>query len=118
MMPQMNSEEQPGYGHYEGSPSYTQQQQYGTYDDNFVEALAQRIVQRVPQGSQGKIGVTHRNDTLNAGQRLALAIVSVVMLIPLAGVFMGTVGGFTGFIGFGVACAVIFLINAIFNFSR
>lgn len=117
-MPQMSSsEEQYSYGQYEGSPSYTQQPN-DTYDDNFVEALAQRIAQRVPQASQGKIGVGSRN-SVSAGQRLALAIVSVAMLVPLAAILMtGGVGGLLGLAAFGIACAAIFLVNAVFNAMR
>jgi hypothetical protein len=116
-MPQMNSsEEQYSYGQYEGSPSYTQRPN-DTYDDNFVEALAQRIAQRVPQGSQGKIVGGSRN-SVSPGQRLALAIVSVVMLVPLAGALIAGAGGFLGLVAFGIACATIFLVNAIFNAMR
>lgn len=117
MMPQMNSsEEQYSYGQYEGSPSYTQRQD-DTYDDNFVEALAQRIAQRVPQASQGKITGDSRN-SVHPGLRLALAIVSVVMLVPLAAILVDKTGGFLGLITFGIACAAIFLINAVFNAMR
>jgi F0F1-type ATP synthase assembly protein I len=118
-MPQMHSsEEQYSYGQYEGNPSYTTQRQNDNYDDNFVEALAQRIAQRVPQGTQGKITDSRRN-VVSAGQRLALAIVSVCMLVPLAGILMTSgVGGLLGLAAFGIACAAIFLINAVFNAMR
>jgi hypothetical protein len=114
-MQQMNSsEEQYSYGQYEGEPSYTQRPD-NTYDDNFVEALAQRIVQRLPQASQGKITASSKNK-VHPGLRLALAIVSVVMLVPLAAILMTSgVGGFLGLISFGIACAAIFLINSVFN---
>ena len=118
MMPQMNSsEEQYSYGQYEGSPSYTTQRQNDSYDDNFVEALAQRIAQRVPQASQGKI-TDSRRSVVSAGQRLALAIVSVCMLVPLAAILVDKAGGLLGLITFGIACAAIFLINAVFNAMR
>lgn len=116
-MPQMNSsEEQYSYGQYEGNPSHTQRQN-DTYDDNFVEALAQRIAQRVPQGSQGKVTGGGRS-MVSAGQRLALAIVSVVILIPLAGILGEGLQSFLGLVTFGIACATIFLINAVFNAMR
>lgn len=117
-MPQMNSsEEQYSYGHYEGTPPYTTQRQNDSYDDNFVEALAQRIAQRVPQASQGKIASGGRS-IVSAGQRLALAIVSVSMLVPLAAILVDGAKGFLGLITFGIACAAIFLINAVFNAMR
>ena len=118
-MPQMNSsEEQYSYGHYEGTPSYTTQRPNDSYDDNFVEALAQRIAQRVPQASQGKITGGGKS-IASPAMRLALAIVSVCMLVPLAGILMTSgVGGFLGLVAFGIACAAIFLINAVFNAMR
>lgn len=109
-----SSEEQSSYGQYEGTPSYTTQRQNDTYDDNFVEALAQRIVQRLPQASQGKITSGSRN-RVHPGLRLALAIVSVVMLVPLAAILVVSTGGALGLLTFGIACAAIFLINAVFN---
>jgi hypothetical protein len=113
-MQQMNSsEEQYNYGKYKGEPSYTQRPD-NIYDDNFIEALAQRIVQRTPQGAQGKITGGSRN-RVHPGLRLALAIVSVVMLVPLAAILVDGAKGFLGFVTFGIVCAAIFLINAVFN---
>lgn len=114
-MSQMNSsEEQYSYGQYEGNPSYTRPAN-DTYDDNFIEALAQRIAQRVPQSSQGKIVAGSKHSAVSAGQRLALAIVSLCLLIPLAAILMNSLGGILGVVAFGMACAVIFLVNAIFS---
>src|SRR6266699_2965101 len=102
MMPQMESSEPIGeqtraaYRGYEGNPEYAQPQreipynqppQNTTYDDNLVEAVAQRIVQRMGQGPAEKIHAPARNkDTI--GYRLGLASVSVVMLVPLAEILM------------------------------
>lgn len=109
MMPQMDPRESAGYGGYEG-----QQQTYSTqtgqaYDDNFVEAVAQRFSQRISQNSGFR-----SSSRPDARLRLSLAIVSVVMLVPLAGIFMGTLGAL-GLVGFGAACAAIVLINVVFN---
>jgi hypothetical protein len=133
MMPQMEPGESArersgsGYGAYAGNAEYAQPQYRapyeqpsagGAYDDNFIEALAQRIAQRSAQGPSGKVySQSHRNDQLSAGQRLALAIVSVVMLIPIAGICVGGMGGFGGLMGFVVGCVAIVLINAVFNMS-
>ena len=130
MMPQMESSEpireQPRatYRGYEGNPEYAQPQQEipsynpppqnASYDDNFVEAVAQRLVQRMGQGPAEKIHTPVRSKE-SMGQRLALAIVSVVMLVPLAGILMSGVGGVGGLIAFGAVCLAIFLINAVFN---
>ena len=119
-MSQMQQNEEYGYGRYEGARQYDDhppQQQYGgTVDDNFVEAVAQRIVQRMPVGAQGKlVGSSNR---LASGQRLALAIVSLGILIPLAGIIFGSMqSGFLAAVVFGIACAAIVLVNGIFNYS-
>ncbi len=127
MMPQMDPgqpiREAPGagYGAYEGNqnyappPQYSQGPQSSAYDDEYVDSLAQRLSQRMAQGPQGKIRPTGAKDRVSAGMRLALAIVSVVMLVPLAAILMGGVGGTAGLISFGAACLAIFLINAVFN---
>ena len=127
MMPQMDSgqpiQEVPGagYGGYGGNPSYTPPPQYNpgpqgnAYDDEYVDSLAQRLSQRMAQGPQGKIQPGVRGDRISAGMRLALAIVSIVVLIPLAAILMGAVGGTPGLIAFGAVCLAIFLINAVFN---
>jgi hypothetical protein len=122
MTPQMESgqpmREDPGYGRYEGNQTYAPPPQYGAgpqYDDEFVDGLAQRISQRMAQGPRGKIQPNTSREGPSAGQRLALAIVSIVLLIPLASILLAGVGGITGLISFGAACFVIFLINAVFN---
>jgi hypothetical protein len=85
-MQHMNSsEEQYSYRMYEGDPS-PRQRLDNTYDDDFVEALAQRIVQRSTSEGQG-----HR---MHPGLQLALAIVSVVVLIPLAAILVDGTKGF------------------------
>lgn len=66
-----------------------------------------------------------RNDSkANAGQRLALAIVSIVMLVPISGIIFGTSIGATGgsffaltgaLIALGVICLTIMVVNFLFN---
>ena len=126
MMPQMDAgqplHEVPGagYGAYEGNqsyappPQYSQGPQSSAYDDEYVDSLAQRLSQRMAQGPQGKIR-PGRGDKISAGMRLALAIVSIAVLVPLAAILMGGVGGSAGLIAFGAACIAIFLINAVFS---
>jgi hypothetical protein len=70
MMPQMEANQpihqqsSAAYGAYEGNSTSSQQQyeapyqqppQGGTLDDNFVEAVAQRITQRMSQSTTGKV---------------------------------------------------------------
>jgi len=127
MMPQMDSgqpiREVPGtgYGAYEGNQSYAPPPQYSpgpqssAYDDEYVDSLAQRLSQRMAQGPQGKIQPGTRGDHVSAIMRLILAIISIALLIPLAAILMGGVGGITGLISFGAVCMAIFLINAVFS---
>lgn len=130
MMPQMEANQpihqQPSaaYGAYEGNSTSSQQQyevpyqqapQGGTLDDNFVEAVAQRITQRMSQSTTGK--VREKGDRLSADQRTAIAIVSIVLsivaLIPL-GIVLGQ-QGFAGLIALGMVCLTIFMVNAVIH---
>ena len=119
MAPQMESNqpiyEQPSatYGAYEGTrESYHQQYeteyQQPTLDDNFVEAVAQRIAQRMHQDTTGKI--REKGDRLSPGQRTAITIVSLLSLIPL-----GIALGKHGLIALGVVCLTIFMVNAVIH---
>ncbi len=118
-MSQMQQNEEYGYGRYEGAHQYDEhppQQQYGgTVDDNFVEAVAQRVVQRMPIGAQGKLAVPSNKPS--AGQRLALAIVSLSLLVPVGGVCFSTgLPAFLGIIAFAIAATAMVLVNGIFNY--
>ena len=136
MMPHMQAGESgpesasSAYSGYTGAPGSTQQPYGqsapggagGLYDDNFVDDLADRIAQRTGSGNsrRGYSGKIHLGSggSLSAGQRLALAIISVVALIPLSGIifsFAFAVGAFGSIIGFGCACFVIFCINLSFR---
>jgi hypothetical protein len=127
-MPQMESNqpihEQPSttYGVYEGNRGSSQQQyeaphqqtpQGGTLDDNFVEAVAQRIAQYTNQATTGKVHA--KGERLSADQRTAIAIVSIVLsilaIIPL-GIVLGQ-QGLGGLIALGIVCCTIFMVNAV-----
>ncbi len=61
------------------------------------------------------------NSNVPAGMRLALAIVSIVMLVPLTAITFGTLGG--GFFGgaliaLGLICLTIMVVNIAFNYRR
>ena len=127
----MQEQQYSGYtGQYDGPP---QQQQYVTppqsqqvpppadsmYDDNFMDAFAQRLSQRMAQGPRGKLYPQGKSkDKASPAQKLALAIVSVVMLVPLAGICVGLIAvshlWFVGLAALGVICLTIFLINSVF----
>jgi hypothetical protein len=115
-------QQNPAYGKYEGASSYDQQQQYRPpyetpptqntpYDDHFADPLAPRI--DLGQGSMGKV-YTKSQPAPSAGMRLALSIVSLCLLIPLAGLIFGMLGG-GGAIPFIIACIAVIMVNAIFN---
>jgi hypothetical protein len=120
-MQQMHSDEQRNYQGYEGNQAYERQQtgeSYGPgsmYDDEFMDSFAQRLSQRMAQGPVGKIRPVHRG--ASAGQRLALAIVSVSIL-GFLGLLMLTVSTAQNLIGLlvsGLLTLAIILINIVFN---
>lgn len=95
-----------------------ERQQYGGYQSGYRDPFAGSPGQKLsfPDINASSGGVS-------PGQRLALAIVSVVMLVPLAGIIFGiTLGGPGGFfglvaalIGLGLICVTIMVINYVFN---
>jgi hypothetical protein len=110
------------YGAYEGNRGpfqqqyevpYQQSSQSSTLDDNFVEAVAQRIAQYTNRATTEK--VREKSERLSAGQRTALAIISIIFsvlaLIPL-GIVLGQ-QGMGGLIALGIVCCTIFLVNAV-----
>lgn len=137
MAPQMDSQEQrpnpSAYQGYEGAATYRRdvppyEREQATYgqpagenkfaDDNFIEAVAQRLGQRLTQNQNfgGKIHQPgNTRSRASSGQRLALAIVSIGILVPLAGILLSGLGGAIGFASFIVAGGIIALVNLIFN---
>jgi hypothetical protein len=78
------------------------------YDDHLIESFMQKLNQRAlaapaPQPSTG------HGPTPN--QRLALGIVSLVFLVPLAAVTISD----GGLLAFGIICFVVLGINIAFN---
>jgi Fe2+ transport system protein B len=106
------------YGRYEEQQAYTQQQ-YGTsserpskgeaVDDDFVEAVAERIVQRLRQETAGKVYPQPRQLDKNL-LRISLAIIALLLLVLFAFLFVIVVGGSTGWISFAIGSFVVFLI--------
>ncbi len=93
------------------------------YDMQYIEALAQRLMPRLmPEILYQLRSVEPARQRNRAfGMSLALAIVSIVMLIPLTGIVLGTVttlGGGTvaALIGISMISLVMVLINVLFNF--
>ena len=129
MMPQMEANQigyeqpSPGYGAYGGNRGSTQEQygapyqqspQGGTIDDNLVEAMSQRIAQLMSQRSTGKVYAPRPQDKPPHGMQLTLGIVSVFMVIALAGICLSGMGGLGGITGFLIGCLAIVWINLAF----
>lgn len=113
MSQQMNfDEEQHGY-----STGYTP---HASYEDepNIRPPINE------PQGYKlGQYQSTPRSTIVSAGQRLALAIVSVVMLIPILSILLSdtsltSVDLIARLIGLCVICFTIAIINVVFNRGR
>ncbi len=139
MMPQMDpgstgrEQQGPIFDRYEagynqqpysgGSPGQSSSPQGGAsaYDDDFIESLAQRLSQRMAQGPRGKV-FPKSGRGASAGQRLALAIVSLVMLVPTTGILFGVAHDpgvlWAALIGLGAVCLTVMAVNAIFNDSN
>jgi hypothetical protein len=130
MMPQMESNqptyEQPGtaYGAYEGNKEFPQQQyeapsqqppRGGTLDDNFVEAVSQRLSQLMFQQPTSKTYTQKSQDRPPHGMQLALGIISVIVVMPLAGICLTGMGGIGGLVGFLIGCSAIVWMNLAFN---
>ncbi len=119
----MQSQEQSSfsYGQYEEQQAYSQQQydtSYGrpskgkTLDDDFVEAVSERIVQRLRQETAGKVYPQPQQFDKNI-LRIALALISMSILVLFAFLFVFVVGGSTGWISFAIGSFIIFLIAAV-----
>ena len=79
------------------------------YDEQFLEALVQRLVPRLKSLSP----------VPTAGQRLAVLITSLVLMIPMIAIVSGiSVLGFWGMlIGLALICVTVIAVNGIFAFS-
>jgi hypothetical protein len=94
-----------------------------TYDMQYIEALAQRLMPLLMPEIQYQLRAAEpaRERNKAFGMSLALAIVSIALLIPLTAIMLGTVstlgGGITvALIGISVIGLVMILINVLFNY--
>ena len=105
----------------ETPPSAHAQQQAGPeFNESFIEALAQRLVPRLmPEilyHVRAAVPPAKRDNPF--GMSLALAIVSLVLMIPLVAIVLGDLmllGIVAALIGVGVVCLAMVLINVTFN---
>lgn len=104
-------------------PSFTPRPAVPAYDQQYIEALAQRLMSRLMPDILYQLRtvepIKERNRAF--GMSLALAIVSIVMLIPLTGIVFSSIptlgGSFTAaLIGIGVIGLVMILINVLFDY--
>jgi hypothetical protein len=101
------------------SSTYANRSSSSEYDDGYkgsyqsTDQLAEAIAQRLRYEFRGM----RQGSTTLSGQRLALAIVSIVMLVPLTAIILGTstfAGWFTPFVLIFLFIAII-AINVAFN---
>ena len=74
------------------------------YDDHFLDALVEKVARHTP-ARQAQLPL--RPSTLDSGQRLSLAICSLLFGIPLVAIS----GGIGGLVGLIVVCSAILGIN-------
>lgn len=97
-------QQEPPYDNYEGG-----------YRDPFMSSYTGQKL-----SSQGTSG----SSTATAGMRLALAIVSLCLLVPISAIVLGISNGagpfglLGGLIVLGVICLTIIIVNVAFNYRR
>lgn len=104
-MPQPRDESWSG-PHLEYEAGYTGDFQQS---EQLADAVARRL--QIPTATN------MRSSTTLAGQRLALAIVSVAVLIPLTAITLGILQ-FEGLFALGIISVVILGINFVFSYRR
>ena len=79
------------------------------YNDQLAEAILHRLRLELRGGLRPATSAT-------PGMRLALAIVSICVLIPLTAIILSVAGNFfAGLLGLGLVCFAIILVNIMFN---
>ena len=99
------------------------QQAVPEYTEQYTELLAQRLMPRLmPEILYHLRAVDPARERNRAfGMSLALAIVSIALLIPLTGIVLGIVstlgGGITAaLVGISIIGVILLLLNALFNY--
>jgi hypothetical protein len=77
------------------------------YDDQFLNALVEKLSQPGPAQRAQPPRLPQRSNSLDAGQRLSLAICSLIFAIPLVAI----AGGIGDLVGIIVVCFAILGIN-------
>lgn len=115
----------PGEVRPEMQPPVAQRPISPEYNEQFIETLAQRLMPRLMPEIMYNLR-SYEPERLRSrafGMSLALAIVSVVLMIPLSAIILGTLGvAATGggvvpaLIGIGIIGLVVLTINVLYNF--
>jgi len=109
----------------EMQPPVTQRPVSPEYNQQFIETMAQRLMPRLMPEIMFNLRSVEpeRLRSKVLGMSLALAIVSVVLMIPLTAIILGTLGvAATGggvapaLIGLGIVGLVILTINVTYNY--
>ena len=97
--------------------SQQQSSSYSSYQAGYRDPFAGSFAQKIPSSYSG-------GNKASAGQRLALAIVSLCLLVPLAAIILGIAVSALGYvglvgsiIGLGAICVTIIAVNFFFNRS-
>ncbi len=119
MMPQTPSQmPQPSQQVYQREPQAPPlappQAEYGyEYTDQYMEAIAQRLAPRLMAMLRNQASVP------SPGQRLALAIVSIALMIPLIAIVTNNailaMGLTAWLIVVGLICVTVMVVNIVFN---
>ena len=112
---QQHEQSSSSYGQYEEqhyNTSYGRPSKGEKLDDDFVEAVSERIVQRLRQETAGKVYPQPQPFDKNI-LRVALALISMAILVLFAFLFVFVVGGSTGWISFAIGSFIIFLIATV-----
>lgn len=105
-------------------PIAARQQGSTEYNEQFIETLTQRLMPRLMPEILSQLRVLDPARARNRafGMSLALAIVSLALLIPLTAIVLGIVttlgGGITAaLIGIATIGLVMVLVNVLFNYA-
>src|SRR5262249_36543746 len=77
------------------------------YDEQFISALAERLTRQVAEERRAQQQRLPAHNALRADQRTALAIVSLIFMVPLLAIVSDS-----GLPGIALVCAAIVLVNA------
>ncbi|TMD62574.1 MAG: hypothetical protein E6I91_15445 [Chloroflexi bacterium] len=100
---------------YDEGSHQQQEPPYGNYETGYKDPFMGSYAGQKLSSQQG-LG----SSNTPAGMRLALAIVSVAVLIPLSAIILTTSGGSIfsgGLIALGLVCLTIMIVNVAFNLS-